>query len=185
MHRHGRVPKLRITTYFRTGSLAWLEDLYRDAIRANNPPEQQDWRPHLYPTNEFLETCGGGSWETRYRTAGDLKSAYVRNQGKRPVLYMEENWATPDRRNHKWALLSSVVCAAEMERKSSVCWWVFCEDSEQVNDRRWFDYRRHPDNTIWICLRQDIRYWGGGHYRREEAKAAMRAAWAKGGNSDN
>ena len=116
---------------------------------------------------------------------GELKSVYINNQGRRPlpVLFMEENWSGPSdrRRNHKWALLASVVHAADKERTASVSWWCFAEDSEQDDVHRWFDYRHHPDESVWICLRRDVQYWGGGQYRRAEAKANIAAEWASGG----
>ena len=188
VRRLGRVPKIRITSVFPADwSDDKLEGVYKTLILANNQPIAKDLRPGNYPPAAFLTSCGGGNYETRYRTMGELKSVYINNQGQCPfpVLFMEENWEPWDgRKNHKWALLSSVVYAANKQRTASVSWWCFAEDSERVNTQRWFDYRRHPDESIWICLRRGVEYWGGGQFRRAEAKANIAAEWASGGRDN-
>ena len=187
VHRRGRVPKIRLTATFPTDwSDDRLESTYRVYILENNQPIARDLRPKDYPPAPFLTSCGGGNYETRYRTMGVLKSTYILNQGagSRPVLFMEENWWPADgRKNHKWALLSSVVLAANREGTASVSWWCFAEDSERSDDQRWYDYRRHHDESLWICLRRGGGggYWGGGEYRRAEAKANLEAQRANGG----
>ena len=188
VRRLGRVPKIRLTATFPTHwSDDRLEGTYRIHILANNQPIARDLRPKDYPPAAFLTSCGGGNYETRYRTMGELKSAYINNQGQcpRPVLFMEENWEPGDGgKNHKWALLSSVVFAANREGTASVSWWCFAEDSERSNDQRWFDYRRHHDESIWICLRRGVQYWGGGEWNRAKAKASIAAQWASGGRDN-